>query len=245
MITVWATTFRSTTSCTPPVPDTALRGVLFDLDGTLLDTAPDMIGALNALLDEEGLPAVPYDRARGHVSHGSLGLILIGFGADLPQPRIDTLRQRFLDIYETRLSEGTGLFPGMGEVLDSLDANGIVWGIVTNKPGFLTDPLLQALGLHQRSRCIISGDTLSQRKPHPAPLLYAARLCELAATDCLYIGDAERDIMAGQAAGMRTAIANWGYIDAADRPEAWGADIALERPLDMLACFTPDARACY
>lgn len=227
------------------MPDTALHGVLFDLDGTLLDTAPDMIGALNALLDEEGLPAVAYDSARGHVSHGSLGLIRFGFGADLPQSRIDTLRQRFLDIYETRLSEGTGLFPGMAEVLGSLDANGIVWGIVTNKPGFLTDPLLQALDLDTRSRCVVSGDTLPQRKPHPAPLLHAAELCGLDSTDCLYVGDAERDIQAGRAAGMRTAIANWGYIDAADCPAAWGADIALERPLDTLVCFMPDARACY
>ncbi len=228
----------------PRVPDHALRGVLFDLDGTLLDTAPDMAGALDALRAEEGLPALPFERVRGHVSHGSLGLVRIGFGTELSQARTDALRQRFLEIYAARLCEGTRLFPGMDDVLDTLERLGIVWGIVTNKPGFLTDPLLQALNLFERSHCVVSGDTLPQRKPHPAPLLHAAQLCGLAVGDCLYIGDAERDIAAGQAAGMHTAIANWGYIDAADRPEAWGADIALERPVDTLRCFTPDARAC-
>ncbi|MEJ2478920.1 MAG: phosphoglycolate phosphatase [Acidihalobacter sp.] len=225
------------------MPDRALQGVLFDLDGTLLDTAPDMAGALDALRAEAGLAPLPFEQVRGHVSHGSLGLVRIGFGTELPQARTDALRQRFLEIYAARLCEGTRLFPGMGDVLDTLDRLGIVWGIVTNKPAFLTDPLLQALKLYERSHCVVSGDTLPQRKPHPAPLLHAAQLCGLAVGDCLYIGDAERDIAAGQAAGMRTAVANWGYIDAADRPEAWGADIALDRPADTLSCFTPDARA--
>ncbi len=226
------------------MPESAPQGVLFDLDGTLLDTAPDMAAALDALRAEEGLPALPFEQVRGHVSHGSLGLVRIGFGTELSQARTDALRQRFLEIYAARLCEGTRLFPGMNEVLDTLDRLDIAWGIVTNKPGFLTDPLLQALGLYERGRCVVSGDTLPQRKPHPAPLLHAAQLCGLNGDDCLYIGDAERDIAAGRAAGMRTAIANWGYIDATDRPETWGADVALEQPLDTLTCFMPDARAC-
>ena len=226
------------------MPERAPQGLLFDLDGTLLDTAPDMAAALDALRAEEGLPALPFAQVRGHVSHGSLGLVRIGFGTELPQTRTDALRQRFLDIYAARLCEGTRLFPGMDEVLDTLDRLGIAWGIVTNKPGFLTDPLLQTLGLYERSRCVVSGDTLPQRKPHPAPLLHAAQLCGLAGDDCVYLGDAERDIAAGRAAGMYTAIAGWGYTDAADRPETWGADTALDQPINTLSLFLPSARAC-
>ncbi|APZ42818.1 phosphoglycolate phosphatase [Acidihalobacter ferrooxydans] len=226
----------------PCKPEPILRGVLFDLDGTLLDTAPDMAGALTALRAEEGLPPLPFEQMRGHVSHGSKGLVDIGFGTALAPERFAALRQRFLDIYAASLCQGTRLFPGMEALLRALESAGIVWGIVTNKPGYLTDPLLHTLGLGARSRCVVSGDTLAQRKPHPAPLLHAATLCGLAPGDCLYIGDAERDIAAGRAAGMRTAIARWGYIDAADRPQTWGADAALEAPADTLSRFFPDAR---
>lgn len=222
------------------MPDGMRRGVLFDLDGTLVDTAPDMVGALGELRAEEGLPPLPFAQLRGHVSHGSLGLIRVGFGSELPQPRLERLRERFLALYADRLCAGTRLFPGMDAVLDALEAQDVAWGVVTNKPGFLTEPLLQCLGLHRRSRCVVSGDTLPVRKPDPAPLLHAAELCGLAGPDCIYIGDAERDIAAGRAAGMRTAIANWGYIDASDTPGTWGADAALDSPADALSYLFPD-----
>lgn len=217
--------------------EAAPRGILFDLDGTLLDTAPDMAGALTALRIEEGLPPLPFSKMRSHVSHGSLGLVRVGFGDDLPEVRREALRTRFLELYTARLCEGTRLFPGMNTVLETLDHLGVCWGIVTNKPAFLTIPLLQELHLSQRSRCVISGDTLPQRKPHPAPLLRAAHLCGLAPSDCLYIGDAERDIASGRAAGMLTAVASWGYIDATDRPTEWGADLTLDEPISTIRLF--------
>lgn len=223
------------------MPESRLQGVLFDLDGTLLDTAPDMTGALTALRVEEGLPPLPFSRMRGHVSHGSLGLVRLGFGDDLPEARREALRARFLELYTERLCEGTRPFPGMTAVLETLEHLDVRWGIVTNKPAFLTDPLLRTLGLYERSRCVISGDTLPRRKPHPAPLLHAAQLCGLVPGDCLYIGDAERDIAAGRAAGMLTAVAGWGYIDATDRPGEWGADLMLDEPEATLALFVPGA----
>lgn len=222
------------------MPEGMQGGVLFDLDGTLVDTAPDMVYALDALLAEEGRPSLAFERARGHVSHGSLGLVRIGFGEDIEPSRTARLRERFIELYAQRLCVDTRLFPGMSDVLETLEANGIPWGVVTNKPGFLTDPLLRALGLNERARCVVSGDTLAERKPHPAPLLHAAELCGLPGEKCIYIGDAERDISAGRAAGMRTYVANWGYIDARDKPVSWGADALLDSPADTLAYILPD-----
>ena len=188
-----------------------LRGVLFDLDGTLLDTAPDMIAALNQLRAEHNATALPYDLARTQVSHGSSGLVRLGF-PELQGEAFEQLRLRFLDLYTARLTNETALFEGFEVVLATLEQRAMPWGIVTNKPAFLTDPLLAALGLDRRAGAVVSGDTLPQRKPHPAPLLLAASQLQLPPATCLYVGDAERDVQSARAAGMPVLVARYGYL---------------------------------
>lgn len=215
------------------MPDT-IRTVLFDLDGTLLDTAPDLADALNRTLAEFGAPTLPYEEIRPAVSHGGMALIELGFGLRPGMPGFDERRQRLLDIYAANLANRTRPFPGMDEVLRQLEASGINWGVVTNKPAWLTEPLLEALHLRDRAAAVVSGDTVTERKPHPAPMLHA---CELAGSDpaaCLYIGDAARDIEAGRRAGMCTLVALFGYIDPADEPATWGADGMVETPQEIL-----------
>lgn len=207
--------------------------VLFDLDGTLLDTAPDMAAALNALRTQEGLAPLPFAEIRPHVSHGAARLIQIGFGCPSGE-RFEALRLRFLDLYSRNLSSGTRPFDGIESVLDELERRGIAWGVVTNKPGWLTGPLMTAVGLGERAGCIISGDTLPERKPHPMPLLHAAKLLEREPRDCIYVGDAQRDIQAGRAAGMKTLVASFGYLSDDDDPAGWSADAILGRPIDLL-----------
>jgi phosphoglycolate phosphatase len=210
-----------------------IRAVLFDLDGTLLDTAPDMGRALNRLREEQGQAAIAFGQIRPHVSHGALALVRIGFpSAD--QEQVETLRARFLELYRADLAAETRLFPGFELVLAQLEARGVPWGVVTNKPAFLTEPLLAALRLSARAKCIVSGDTLPQRKPHPAPLLHAATLLDLAAGDCVYVGDAERDVRAAHAAGMRALIASFGYLAEDDRPQSWGADALINEPAQLI-----------
>ena len=209
------------------------RGVLFDLDGTLLDTAPDMAGALNELRIAEGLEPLPFDALRPHVSHGSVRLVSVGFGLDEGAEH-ERLRLRFLDIYRARLASATRPFDGIERVLGAIEAAGLAWGVVTNKPGWLTEPLLEELDLRGRCGCVVSGDTLPVRKPHPRPLLHAAETLGLAPAECTYVGDAERDVQAGRAAGMRTLVAGFGYLGADDRPAAWGADGILASPLELL-----------
>jgi N-acetyl-D-muramate 6-phosphate phosphatase len=208
------------------------RAVLFDLDGTLLDTAPDMVGALNQLRSEEGKDALPLEHVRPFVSHGAKALVQVGF----PQASgaaFEGLRTRFLGIYRARLSRETRVYAGIERALASLESTGIAWGIVTNKPGWLTQPLLEQLALHQRAGVIVSGDTLEQRKPHPAPLLYAAGKLGARPAHCIYVGDAERDVLAAQAAGMRVFVALFGYIPADERPHDWPASGWLESPAAM------------
>jgi 2-phosphoglycolate phosphatase len=191
--------------------------VLFDLDGTLLDTAPDMAGALNELRHEERIGALPFDLVRPLVSHGATALVRLAFpGADTAA--FAKLRTRFLAIYRGRLARETRPFEGVLDSLARLDANGIPWGIVTNKPGWLTEPLLKKLAPLDGARVIVSGDTLAERKPHPAPLLYAAAKLGVAPARCIYIGDAERDVLAAQAAGMRAFVALFGYIPVDAQP---------------------------
>lgn len=211
---------------------TAARAVLFDLDGTLLDTAPDMVGALNHLLSENGRETVPFAAARCCVSHGARALVRLGF-PDLREPEFETLRQRFLDIYRERLAVETQLYEGVLEALGWLDSTEVGWGIVTNKPGALTLPLLEHFGLHARARVIVSGDTLAQRKPHPAPLLHAAQRLGVPPAECIYIGDAERDVLAAQAAGMKAYVALFGYIPQTERPDDWPAHGWLASPAAM------------
>lgn len=211
-----------------------VRTVLFDLDGTLADTAPDLAYALNTVRSEQGCTALPYDTIRPHVSHGSNALVRLGFGLEPDHPRFERLRQRLLEIYRANLARHTRLFPGMAQLLDQIEARGMNWGVVTNKPGWLTDPLLDALGIAARAACIVSGDTLDQRKPHPAPMLHACLQAHSAPPECVYVGDAERDITAGRNAGMRTLVALFGYIGSEDRPGAWGADDMVDHPLAIL-----------
>lgn len=208
--------------------------VLFDLDGTLLDTAPDLAAALNRLRRERGAPEVPFARIRPTVSHGSPGMLKAGFGIDADHPLYAELNQRFLALYQEFIAVETALFPGMAEVLAHLEARAIPWGIVTNKPGFLTEPLLKALGLWTRAACVVSGDTLDKRKPDPEPLWYACKQAGVDPGRSLYVGDAERDVQAGNRAGMIALAAAFGYLDPEDRPHEWGAAGVLSRPADLL-----------
>jgi N-acetyl-D-muramate 6-phosphate phosphatase len=212
-----------------------IRTVLFDLDGTLADTAPDLAYALNTLLQEHHKPKLPYETIRPVASHGAAGLIELGFGIARDAPGFAPLRERFISIYRAHLTRETHLFSGMPELLDRLAARGLNWGIVTNKPAFLTDPLIEQLGLSEDAACVVSGDTTANRKPHPEPMLHASQLAGSKPEECLYVGDAERDIAAGNAAGMRTLVALFGYIGAQDQPETWGARGLIHSPLDILA----------
>jgi phosphoglycolate phosphatase len=210
-----------------------VRGVLFDLDGTLLDTAPDMADALNRLRADEGLAELPFERIRPHVSHGALRLIRVGFDDPEP-PRFESLRGRYLDIYRQGIANRTRLFDGFEHVLTSIEGAGLRWGVVTNKPGWLTLPLLEALGLAARAACVVAGDTLTERKPHPLPLLHAAQLLGFEPHECLYLGDAERDVQAARNAGMIPLVAGFGYLDEGEDPAAWHPDGILGRPGELL-----------
>lgn len=210
-----------------------LKAVLFDLDGTLLDTAPDMVGALNALRHEHGLPALPFDEVRSAVSHGAARVVKTGF-ADADHESLLQLQQRFLAIYRGALSRETRFFPGMDDVLTALADLKIKSGIVTNKAGWLTEPLLQELGIRNRFVCVVSGDTLAERKPHPLPLLHAAALAQAAPAECIYVGDAERDVQAAHAAAMPALVANYGYLRPNEDTRTWNADGYVSRPPEIL-----------
>jgi 2-phosphoglycolate phosphatase len=210
-----------------------LRTVLFDLDGTLLDTAPDMVGALNALRKENHLTALPYDLVRGAVSHGAAMIVKTGF-PDAEGERFETLRTRYLEIYRGALAHGTRLFPGMERVLEELSLRQLSIGIVTNKPAWLTEPLLHELNLRSRFACVVSGDTVAERKPHPLPLLHAAQLAGVAAEQCIYVGDALRDVQAARAANMPALIADYGYLLPDEDSSTWGGDAHLAQPVDLL-----------
>jgi N-acetyl-D-muramate 6-phosphate phosphatase len=209
-----------------------IRAVLFDLDGTLLDTAPDMVGALNQLRAETGREPLPFALARAFVSHGAKALVRVGF-PDASDSQFEELRARFLQIYRGRLALETEAYPGVEAALDHLDDAAIPWGIVTNKPGWLTLPLAEHFAWQRRTGVIVSGDTLPQRKPDPAPLLHAAQALGVLPADCAYIGDAERDMLAAQAAGMTALVALFGYIPASERPREWPATHWLESPAHM------------
>ena len=211
-----------------------VRTVLFDLDGTLADTAPDLAYALNVLLESEGKKALPYETIRPEASHGGIALIKLGFGLNPEDPKFETLRKQFLEIYEQNIVRETRLFDGIEQVLGNLEAQGIGWGVVTNKPEFLTKPLMDQLNLSQRASCIVSGDSTNNRKPHPEPLLYACQQTGSNPRQCLYVGDAERDITAGHKAGMQTLVALYGYIGRDDTPANWGADDLIDHPSEII-----------
>jgi 2-phosphoglycolate phosphatase len=210
-----------------------IKAVLFDLDGTLLDTALDMTEALNKLRAEEGLEPLSNETVRCQVSHGGHALVKLGFGV-LPSEAHEAMRKRLLDIYRRQLAKHTALFEGGDEMLTSLENRGLRWGIVTNKPGWLTDPLLVEVGLSSRAAAIVSGDTLSERKPHPMPLLHAASTMSVSPADCVYVGDAERDMLAARAAGMYALVAGYGYLGDDDRADEWFSHGWLDTPLELL-----------
>lgn len=210
-----------------------IRGVLLDLDGTLLDTAPDMAAALNRLRAEHGAAPLPFGAIRPHVSHGAVALVRLGFPT-ATEEEFARLRQRFLEVYAGDIANATRLFPGFETVLDVLEAHRLPWGVVTNKQTSLTGPLLAQMNLARRAACVVCGDTVARRKPHPAPLLHAALLLGLRPGECVYVGDAERDVQAAHAAGMRALIALFGYLGERDRPEDWQADALLSEPAELL-----------
>jgi phosphoglycolate phosphatase len=216
------------------MPASETRTILFDLDGTLLDTAPDLADALNTVLAENQRSPLPFEDIRPVVSHGGVALIKLGFNMDSSDPAFAPLRQRLLDVYRENISRRTQPFPGISKLLDSIEQRGLNWGIVTNKPGWLTEPLLKDLGLFDRAACVVSGDTLEQRKPHPAPMLHASELANSRPEHCVYIGDAQRDIEAGNNAGMHTLVALFGYIQKDDDPYSWNASSLIEQPGDLL-----------
>lgn len=219
----------------------APRCLLLDLDGTLVDTAPDMAHTLNVLRTEHGLEPLAFDVVRPHVSHGVRMMIRLGFGLLEEDARFESLRSRFLEIYSEHLTRSSRLFPGMEDVLAGIEGRGLPWGVVTNKPAWLTHPLLAGLGVERRAACIVSGDTTRNRKPHPEPMLHAARLVGIPPADCLYVGDARRDIDAGRAAGMSTLVARFGYLDADDLVDEWQADGCIDHPLEILQWFSKAA----
>lgn len=210
------------------------KAVLFDLDGTLADTALDLAYALNQTLTHYGMPEMPYAEIRPVVSHGGIALIKLGFKMQPEESGFEERRQYLLKIYEDNLCRETVLFEGMADVLKALEQRDIAWGIVTNKPAWLTDPLMSQMGLDKRTNCIISGDTCKNKKPHPEPLLYACKLLNVAPEDSWYIGDAGRDMQAGRAAGMATIGACYGYIYPDDPISSWDSDALIDAAADIL-----------
>ncbi|HSO07332.1 MAG TPA: HAD hydrolase-like protein [Pelomicrobium sp.] len=213
----------------------ATRAVLFDLDGTLADTAPDLAGALNRQRGRRGLAPLPIAQVRPHASAGARGLLAVGFGLKPDDPDFEPMREEFLALYLERLCEDTRLFPGMSELLDELERRAVSWGVVTNKPARFTVPLLAALGLGSRAGCVVSGDTCAQPKPHPAPLLAASERLAVTPAQCIYLGDDERDTRASLAAGMRSIVACYGYLGN-ERPwQEWGAEGGIDRPDELIS----------
>lgn len=212
-----------------------VRAVLFDLDGTLADTSPDLSAAANAMRITRQRAPLPEAVLRPWASHGARGLIGAAFGIGPDDVDFPALRDEFLSTYAQSLCVRTSLFDGMGQVLERFETSNIAWGVVTNKPMRFTDPLMDALGLSHRAGAIVSGDTTAQAKPHPLPLLHALEMLGLDdGESCVYVGDDERDIVAGRAAGMRTVAAAYGYC-AKEDPACWQADAVIHAPLELLA----------
>ena len=208
--------------------------ILFDLDGTLVDTAPDLGYALNLQLHQHGRAPLSDAAIRPFASHGSRGLIGLGFGITPNDANFLALRDEFLALYDTVFTRSPVLLAGIAELLQAIENKGLKWGIVTNKPRRFTLRLTESMGLHKRAACIVSGDDAPQPKPSPATLLLACERTGVKPENCMYVGDAERDIQAGRAAGMKTVVALFGYIDVADKPAEWGADALIETPEELL-----------
>ncbi len=211
------------------------RAILFDLDGTLIDSAPDLAGACNEMRAERGLVPLAYEQLRRMVGSGARGMVGASFALAPGDDGYLALRDEFLARYEARMTRETRVFAEMEPVLGWLREQALPWGIVTNKATRFAAPLVESLGLAADAAVLVCGDTVAHAKPHPAPLLEAARRLALAAVDCVYVGDDLRDVQAGRAAGMATAVAAWGYLGQGDAPAAWGADHLIERPDELIA----------
>lgn len=209
--------------------------VLFDLDGTLIDSAPDLAAAANAMRTARGLEPLPMAALRPMVGTGARGMVGAAFGIKPGDDGFDAMRDEFLERYQAGLLQQTIVFDAMAPVLDQLDADGRRWGIVTNKAERFTRPVVEGLRLHTRAAVVISGDTTPHSKPHPAPLLEAARRVGIRAAGCVYVGDDLRDMQAGRAAGMATLAAAWGYLGHGEPIDAWGAHAVLTEPRALLA----------
>ena len=215
-------------------------GVFFDLDGTLADTAPDLVAAANQLLVARKLSPKPYEVLRPRASAGARGLIRGAFGIDPDHPDFIPLRDEFFANYEKALLVNSTLFEGVDHLLSQLDNARLPWGIITNKSERFTNPLTDLMGLRQRAISTVSGDTTPYSKPHPEPLLHAARIAKIDPSKSVYVGDDIRDILAGKAAGMKTIAAAYGYCGCDEPPEAWGADYLVQHPLELLEIIFPN-----
>jgi len=209
------------------------KAVLFDLDGTLLDSAPDMVAAIDAMRVERGQPPMPLEALRPHVSKGARAMVAAAF-PDVPEAERERWIPEFLDCYQRALGQYGTLFEGVDAMLAALENAGCVWGIVTNKPEYLARQLMPVLGWEQRCAVLIGGDTLSARKPDPLPLIVAAERIGVAPEDCVYVGDDERDIIAARAAGMPSVVALWGYRLDEDNPIAWRGDVMIDVPSQLI-----------
>ena len=215
------------------------KGIFFDLDGTLAATAPDLVAAANQLLITRNLPPKQYEVLRPCASAGARGLIGGAFGIGIDHPDFIPLRDEFFANYEKALLVNSVLFEGVDHLLDQLDSANLPWGIVTNKSERFTHPLTELMGLRQRAVSTISGDTTPHSKPHPEPILHAARVANIDPSKSVYVGDDIRDIVAGKAAGMKTIAAAYGYCGCEEPPEAWGADYLVRHPKELLEIIFP------
>ena len=215
------------------------KGIFFDLDGTLADTAPDLVAATNQLLVARNLEPKPYEFLRPYASAGARGLLEGAFGIDPNHQNFIALRDEFFANYEKALLVDSKLFDGIDHLLDQMDEVKLPWGIITNKSERFTNPLTELMGLRQRAVSTVSGDTTPYSKPHPEPILHAARAANIDPTQSIYVGDDIRDVIAGKAAGMKTVAAAYGYCGCKEPPEAWGADYIVDNPLDLLQIIFP------
>ncbi|MDM0070327.1 MULTISPECIES: phosphoglycolate phosphatase [Variovorax] len=210
------------------------EAVLFDLDGTLIDSAPDLGAAADQMRTERGLPSLPLARYRPMAGAGARGMLGVAFGITPEAPEFPELREEFFVKYESRMLHNTQVFDGVAELVEALRAAGLQWGVVTNKSERFTVPLTRAMALFESARAIVSGDTTPHAKPHPEPLFEAARRLGVAPAHCMYVGDDERDILAGRAAGMRTVAATYGYMGEQAEVARWDADAAIASPMELL-----------
>ena len=211
----------------------SIAAVLFDLDGTLADTAPDMARTVNLMREKRGLAPVPSAKVRPHVSKGARGMICSAFDMTTEHPEYMAMRDEFLEIYKDNLCIATQLFPGMDELLARFDSDGLPWGVVTHKAERFAHPVMEGLGLAERAAVVVGGDTCPRPKPFPDPLLFAAQKLQVAPSLTLYVGDDERDVQAARAAGMPVIVAGYGYLGDGPAPGEWGADAIVQSVLEI------------